>query len=991
VRDRFSDRDRGPEALLTEVLAIIEINADERIVATVVFDPDDIDAAHAELDARYLAGEAAAHSHTWSVIAGIQAAVNRRELPATTPDPGYIDHRPLVSIEGVDLAASIRAVLDIHSAYSVYVEAVHRLDELGAVYTQVHNGTSHDGVDAEWRIIEVQTVEGDLLSHVEVFDEADLEAALARFDGLHLQLKRLENAASEAERRFGVCFAARDWDAMAQLLSDDTLMDDRRHVVNAGVRHGRDAEIASQRAIADVGVTNYTSTVIAVRGARLALGCYSVLDGWSGTKVLGISEINAENQIVARVVFDADDIVAAFEELDARYLAGEAAAHAHTWSVIARAYAALNRHELPSTTTDSVYIDHRPVVRIDALGLAASLGAMWDLAPDVSGYIEAVHRLSEFRAVVTQLIKGTTHEGFDAEWPTIGIYTVEGDLISGCEVFGEADIDAALARFEELHPQARRLQNTASRVMERFAAKFAARDWDAIGEILADDCLTDDRRRVVGVGIRQGREVNVADSRAIADIGTKNVTVTVIATRGERLALVRLAFVGRDQRTEAFRTELLGVVEINAEHQIATHRMFDLEDTDDAIAELDARYLAGDGAAHAHTWSVIMQVCAALNRREIFATTADFVDIDHRSLAPIQSGHLKAYMREALNDGLYNVYIEAVHRLSGLGAVITLVSNGTSQEGFDGEWRMADIFTAEGNLISRCEIFDEADLDAAVARFEELQPHAPRLENAATQLIERHVAHFAARDWVALAEDLADNVATEDRRRVVNAGNMHGREADIANMRALADLGIANIASTIIATRGERLALNRARMTGRDQRPEAFYTEALSVTEVDADNRLAAQVVFDPDDIDAAFEELDARYLAGEAAPHAHTWSVIAAFYAGYNRHELPATTPDTVYIDHRPLMWIEGVDLAASLRAVWDLMEVNVYIEAVHRLSELGAVVTTVLRGTSHEGLDAELRMIAVFTVEGDLLSRAEVFDEADLDAALAAFDELN
>ena len=120
-------------------------------------------------------------------------------------------------------------------------------------------------------------------------------------------------------------FAARDWDAYAEILSDDVCIDDRRHVVNAGVRHGRDAEIASQRAVADVGVTHFTSTVIAIRGGRLALGRYSVFDGWSGSQVLCVSEINAENQIVARVAFDADDIDAAFDELDARYLAGEAA------------------------------------------------------------------------------------------------------------------------------------------------------------------------------------------------------------------------------------------------------------------------------------------------------------------------------------------------------------------------------------------------------------------------------------------------------------------------------------------------------------------------------------------------------------------------------------------------------------------------------------------------------------------------------------------
>ena len=200
---------------------------------------------------------------------------------------------------------------------------------------------------------------------------------------------------------------------------------------------------------------------------------------------------------------------------------------------------------------------------------------------------------------------------------------------------------------------------------------------------------------------------------------------------------------------------------------------------------------------------------------------------------------------------------------------------------------MIVLLTVEGDLINRCEVFDEADLDAALARFEELQPQAPRPENAATQVAERLRANFAARDWTAMAELLADDCSTDDRRRVVNAGNLHGRDADIANMRAIAALGVANIALTTIATRGERLALSRARMSGRDQRPEAFYTETLTILEIDTNNRAAAQVVFDPDDIDAALAELDARYLAGEAAAHAHTWSVIARVYATFNRHEL--------------------------------------------------------------------------------------------------------
>ena len=58
----------------------------------VMFDLDDIDAAFEELDARYLAGEAAAHAHTWSVITGGNAALNRRELPAD--HAGLREHRP---------------------------------------------------------------------------------------------------------------------------------------------------------------------------------------------------------------------------------------------------------------------------------------------------------------------------------------------------------------------------------------------------------------------------------------------------------------------------------------------------------------------------------------------------------------------------------------------------------------------------------------------------------------------------------------------------------------------------------------------------------------------------------------------------------------------------------------------------------------------------------------------------------------------------------
>ncbi len=187
---------------------------------------------------------------------------------------------------------------------------------------------------------------------------------------------------------------------------------------------------------------------------------------------------------------------------------------------------------------------------------------------------------------------------------------------------------------------------------------------------------------------------------------------------------------------------------------------------------------------------------------------------------------------------------------------------------------MADFSRSKGTRPSRGELFDEADLDAAIARFEELSRPAPRLENAASRAYERFWTYFVARDWTALTEVLPDNFSLDDRRRTVNAGVRHGRDAEIANLRAIAEMGITTVTPTVIATRGERLALNRVDLSDRDG-PGDLYTEVLAVMEM-ADERLVAVVLFDLDDIDAAFEELDARYLAGEAADYSHTWSVIA-------------------------------------------------------------------------------------------------------------------
>src|SRR6202012_4964327 len=565
----------------------------------------------------------------------------------------------------------------------------------------------------------------------------------------------------------------------------------------------------------------------------------------------------------------------------------------------------------------------------------------------------------------------------------VDVLMVEGAVVNHCEVFDEADIDAALARFEELHPQPRRVQNTASQVTQRFLDYLAQGNWDAIAETLADDFCQDDRRRVVGAGVRHGRDAQIEDMRAIAQLQITALTSTFIATRGERLVLLRCRFAFRDQGPEAFVGELLGIGEINADKRIVAAVSFHPGDIDAAFAELDGRYLAGEAAKHAHAWSVVSGAYASMNRHELFATTSNWVNVDHRRPKIIEEGGLNASllsMWKLIPDVTFR--IEAVHRLSNLGAVCTHVAHGVSQDGFDAEWRGVELLTVEGDLIKRCEIFAESALDAARAPFEELHPRPGRLEHPVQ---ERFLAHFAARDWDAMERDFADDYYCDDCRRVVNAGVRHGRDAAIEDLRVAAEIGLmTNITSDIIATRGERLFLGRTRWLGPDQRPGNFYTEVLNVIEIDPEERIAAQVLFDANDsIATAIKELDARYLAGEAAEHAHTWSVIAQFNPAFNRQEIPPT--DWVTIDHRRFVTADTSDLPALIRDVWGGTSYrNICIEAVHQLSSFGAVVTRELHGTSREGFEAQWRMIQLLTVEGDRISRSELFDESDLDAAL-------
>ncbi|MGZ6981406.1 MAG: hypothetical protein ACXVH5_04505 [Ilumatobacteraceae bacterium] len=845
----------------------------------------------------------------------------------------------------------------------------------------------------------LMTVDGDLMNHCELFDEVDLDAALARFDELHADERRMKHPSSGIIHRFEKCFAERDWDAMSELFAVDYYSDDRRRVVNAGIRRGRGAAIEDLRVAAEAGLlTNITVDVIASRGERLILTRL----GASGRDhpaiqldVLQVIEYDEDQRIAAAAVFDPDDTEAAFAELDARYLAGEGAAHADVWSVVLQAQAALDqRQELPPTTPDWVNLDHRRGIGFAPGEMTTYIRAIWDVERDVGALrarIESVHKLGDNGAVFVQALKGSSTEGFDAEWRLVELMTIEGGLVSRAEVWDEVDLDAALTKFDELTSAVPRLENAASQAYDRFKAAFAARDWDAVTEIFSDDIATDDRRRVVNAGVRVGRDAVLTEVLSFVEFGSYAVISDVIGTRGNRLILNRSEILGQDQQPLEFDTGVLEVIEIDADERIIARVVFDSDEVDAAYAELDERYVAGEAAVYANTWSVIIESHQSLQQRHIPATTPGFTSIDHRRVAAYAPGDLVAYVKAGWElDQDIRTHFECVHRLNNFGAVVTHIARGISQDGFEAEWRGIDILTVEGSMVSRCELFDEADLDAALTRFDELHTEDRQLENTASRVVRQFQECFAARDWDAMARLLAEDISAADRRPVMGAGGRHGRAINIADWQGVAGVGFTTITSTVIATRGDRLVLGRFIISTDDEGPEAFHNDVLGICEIDADHRLGTCLMFDLDELDAAFDELDARYLAGEAAGHARTWAAIRTGFDALNRREIPKLTEDFADIDHRRVATIGPGSLMEHLQAMYDFPSIKFYVESVHRLSELGAVVSHAATATSSDGFAAEWRMTDVFTVNGDSVSRCEIFDEGDLDAALARSDEL-
>ena len=171
---------------------------------------------------------------------------------------------------------------------------------------------------------------------------------------------------------------------------------------------------------------------------------------------LCVTEIDAKGRLVAIVLFDPADRIAASTELFERYAASGADGVSQRALEVARAWNDHDLRRMRALLPDDFYLDDRRrtgVGRIEgADAYVASLAAMHELSPDLRLDVLYYVTVAAHGRVYVARWSGTNLEGgeFDAVYVCLGL--ARGEQLVGLEIFELDDFDVALARFEALRP-----------------------------------------------------------------------------------------------------------------------------------------------------------------------------------------------------------------------------------------------------------------------------------------------------------------------------------------------------------------------------------------------------------------------------------------------------------------------------------------------------------------------------------------------------------
>jgi class 3 adenylate cyclase len=1003
-----------------------------------------------------------------SVAAAAAAVDVERLAKALGPDFGFVDHRTLGfgTFSGQEAGAMLQGVRswhDLGTNLALSVDDVLGLQS-GAFLPRVTLlGTDRTGggtFERPFLVVSVFDADG-LVTRSELFDADRDDDALARFDELTAEpsavrspaeppraAKKRErrvrpNAATVHAARTDAAVAARDVDALPTMWTEDVLTVDHAH----GVTYDRQGLLATFRSLLRAQDPTNRHDPLATLGDSLALFRVSTAaSGYPGRKLdvgayereeIVLIEVDAEGRRRRSESFAPDHLGDAVARLYERYadLLPEGPARTRA-AATARGAALLpgpyDTDRYGAALAPAIeYVDHRTHGVGSLIGPQAVLKwlrSLLELAEDVTNRVDDVLAMHSDALLLRWTNFGIDRAGggvYERVFLWLAVYGSDG-LVTRIELF-EPDRDIeALARFDALTTGSRptRFENAATRTSERLRAACAARDWGRFAALFPPGFRLVERRRMVQLEIDRNRFLD--GWRPFFDM-ISSMRDEVLATRGDRLALVRSVWVGADADRGPSEVEFLTILAVEDGGELAVAVTFDPEDLDAAYAELDRRYAAGEAAPYAATWETYLRNMRAITARDWEQVAANYapgmVMEDHRPLGflTLRSREENIASIRAFTDLRPDATLRVDHLLALDDRRLLTVTGWVGSEP-EGEFEIPVVIVGglglDGHL-ERADVYDLDQLDEARARFDtlggrgapasELRPDPLRIPpNAATRARDRLWEPVAAGDWEAVRALLAPACVLDDRRRL---NRLTGdRDMLLASMQFLAGSG-ARPSHTVLATAGDRLALARLRFAGpaaesapsaetfdpvRDARWAGFEIEALQVIEVDAEGRILASILFDPDDRRAASAEMFERYARSDEArciPAACFESMRAGNARDLDR--VRALLPnDFVFDDHRRtgLGRLESAaDYLASLAALFELVSArafeSLYVVAAERHGLLGM---TRAFGTLADGGEFEQVFVSLTLFRDDRVVGMEMFEPEDLDVARARFEEL-
>jgi hypothetical protein len=662
----------------------------------------------------------------------------------------------------------------------------------------------------------------------------------------------------------------RDWQAFVDLHAPGFVFNDDRPGVR--VRQEGEAALDTYAMLLRFKEFTWERTPIATRGERLVLThnrAWWIVgeSGPSEIESVSLVECDADGLIVSETGFDADELESAFAALEARHaeLLAEVEGNA-AWRASLRLGDALSVRDWQAFTATlapgfvQVEQQHHLVRHgEDALSAYRVLLSLDEFSTRRTLVATRGDRLALMRVVTT------LHDGVSgpAEFDAFTVCEVDDDGLIVRIHTHLADESAAYALLDARHAQllADAEGNAAWRAARHMWDALNRRDWHDFTAVLAADFVQVEEHH----HLRLEGDDALSPFRVMFTLDEFRGELTLVAARGERLALVRSLVTIRDRHAGLSEVDTFTMYEVDDDGRVSRTVGF-APDERAARAALEARHaqltIEARTPAGNRAWEVAVAVRDAFNRRDWEGFTAllhpDLTYVDH---------HHFLYQGGEAALGTYRVLfaLDEFHfdrtLLATRGDRLALFSDVVTFRDGDAGPAEVEAFNLyeidEQGLVTHIIAFarDEgldAAQDALEARAAVLEPRP----NRASRLAAQHDEAFARQDWDAVAAVYAPDFVLEDRRRLV--GRLYDAHESLEAVRYAFDLEATRWDRRVVATRGERLVLLHDLVSGIDLGVD-FEMETLTLLQLDLDGLAERHTAFDADDLQVALAELDTR------------------------------------------------------------------------------------------------------------------------------------